>query len=161
MAPPWQRAPGPLHNASEERGDGLASRARELPLILLLLTSTTLPIMTTLPSFVDLIESLGLDDKEQNVPSPAQQPPARLYAPTTHGHLRSNSWGSTHSHQSSTPSVISPLQSPNTRTSASPSAVGRQPSATSSTSHRFAPYGPPREVSMVSSLPSLRNLTTI
>lgn len=75
----------------------------------------------SLPSFVDLLSSLGLNEAEtQNRPS----------------HLRNDSWGS----QSSASSRISPMHSPQVRLS------GRQPS-NAGASRRFSPYGPPPDVS--------------
>lgn len=80
-------------------------------------------VKQSLPSFVDLLSSLGLNDSE---PRPK--------------HLRNDSSGST---QSSASSRISPLHSPHVRLSG-----GRQfSSIAGSSSRRYAPYGPPRDVS--------------
>lgn len=114
------------------------------------------PVMTTLPSFVDLLSSLGLNDKDSpnhqsHSQHSAQSASAHLTTPAV-GHLRSDSWESSYSQpSSSTSSRVSPLQSPRAR---APSGSGRQISSHStnaSSAHRFAPYGapPPREVSML------------
>lgn len=98
----------------------------------------------SLPSFVDLLSSLGLNEKDQ--PPPPQPPQQQQLAQTAQRpayqvHLRTDSWGSTQSSASSS-QRISPLHSPQVRLS------GRQSSFATS-SRRFSPYGPPRDVSLL------------
>ena len=95
----------------------------------------------SLPSFVDLLSSLGLNDKDQ--PPPSSQLQARQQRTSHEIHLRTDSWDSAHSSASS--QRTSPVHPPQIRLS------GRQSSFSSvvAQSRRFSPYGPPRDVSLL------------